>query len=91
ADKFISEYQLVGLGGTSFLDVFRYADDFPKNNAGKRLRGLFFFTDAYGDFPKTKRNYQTTFFVPEDGYKSDYDFVPKWIELVHYNDEDGVN
>ena len=90
ADKFIRDYEGVGWGGTSFDCVFKYADDFSKNNRGKKLKGLFFFSDAMGYFPDKKPKYRTTFFVPVDNDPmfccDNYLCVPDWVELVKYKD-----
>ncbi|MGN1415782.1 MAG: VWA-like domain-containing protein [Oscillospiraceae bacterium] len=91
AADMIKNYEVQGLGGTDFTCVFDYADDFPKNNHGKRLKGLFFFSDAIGMFPDEKPPYRTTFFVPgESPWDFDSPFspnVPQWVELVHYYDD----
>lgn len=90
ANKFISEYKGVGFGGTDFRCVFDYADNFGKVSKGKKLKGLFFFSDAMGNFPKKKPVYPTTFFVPvndsQDSFYNYSDFVPDWVELVKYRD-----
>ena len=85
ADKFISGYTAHGFGGTDFHCVFEYADNFSKVSNGRRLKGLFFFSDACGSFPQKKKFYPTTFFVP-DGSCFSEDYVPEWVELVHYDD-----
>ena len=76
-----------GFGGTDFNCVFDYADEFRKKSGGRPLKGLFFFSDACGNFPDEKKEYPTTFFVPETTYALDLEsFVPGWVELVHYKD-----
>lgn len=85
ADKFISGYTAHGFGGTDFHCVFDYADNFSKASNGKKLKGLFFFSDACGSFPQKKKSYPTTFFVPDCSWFSE-DYVPEWVELVHYDD-----
>ena len=86
ADEFIRNYNPYGFGGTSFKCVFDYADNFSKISSGRKLKGLFFFSDACGEFPREKKSYPTTFFVPECDWFN-LDFVPNWVELVHYNDD----
>lgn len=90
AEKLIRDYKGTGWGGTSFECVFDYADNFSKNNRGKKLKGLFFFSDAMGSFPEQKPKYRTTFFVPVDNDPmfcyDNYCFVPDWAELVKYKD-----
>lgn len=90
AEKLVSNYKGIGWGGTSFECVFEYADDFSKNNRGKKLKGLFFFSDAMGFFPSEKPKYRTTFFVPVNDelmlFNDNYVSVPDWVELVKYKD-----
>ena len=93
AERFIRDYDKhtsSGWGGTNFNCVFDYADDFKKHNNGKKLKGLFFFSDGCGAFPENKRKYLTTFFIPVYGnndLQGDYSFIPPWVECVKYNDE----
>lgn len=93
AKRLLEKYEGRGWGGTDFHCVFDYADKFSKKNRGKKLRGLFFFSDAMGSFPDKKPKYKTTFFVPVDknsrsgfGYIDDFSFVPNWVDLVKYDD-----
>lgn len=88
AERLVKEYKAWGFGGTDFRCVFSYADNFPQLSGGRQLKGLFFFSDAMGSFPDDKKPYKTTFFVPDSQYSENesYDFVPDWIELIHYND-----
>lgn len=91
ADKFLSNYGGQGWGGTDFNCVFNYADMYSSNNCGKKLKGLFFFSDGMGSFPFEKPSYRTTFFVPVDkGSAPFFCFdpvsVPEWVELVKYDD-----
>lgn len=86
---FFDDYEESGWGGTDFRCVFNYADEFAKNNNGKRLKGLFFFSDGYGFFPDDKPSYRTTFFIPKDENSGEYfepSNVPDWVELVRYTD-----
>jgi len=85
ADRFISEYTARGFGGTDFNCVFDYADNFASKSKGKKLKALFFFSDACGAFPKEERSYPTTFFVPQDNSIVEK-YAPNWIELVRYDD-----
>lgn len=90
AEILVQDYSPGGWGGTDFRCVFEYADNFSKKNRGKKLKGLFFFSDACGAFPDTKPSYRTTFFVPAEDDQAysffDTDFVPEWVELVKYKD-----
>ena len=84
-----NDHTMHGWGGTDFQCVFEYADNFRKNNRGKKLNGLFFFSDGYGAFPPEKRKYRTTFFIPygRSGFSDDLSFIPDWVECVKYDDE----
>lgn len=91
ADKLLEKYEGSGWGGTDFNCVFGYADEYSRKNHGKKLKGLFFFSDAFGSFPTSRPSYRTTFFVPrqvtENGlFAPEFDFVPDWVELVKYED-----
>lgn len=88
ADKFIKNYTGHGFGGTDFNCVFDYANTFSEKSGGKRLKGLFFFSDACGNFPYEKPYYKTTFFVPVEscgGFELGFG-IPEWVELVKYDD-----
>ncbi|MCI7766901.1 MAG: VWA-like domain-containing protein [Oscillospiraceae bacterium] len=91
ADSLVTNYNPGGWGGTDFRCVFEYADNFSRKNRGKKLKGLFFFSDACGAFPDKKPSYRTTFFVPTNSDDSPFsyfnlDYVPDWVELVRYED-----
>lgn len=90
AQRLISDYRGIGWGGTDFICVFDHANEFAKKNHNRKLKGLFFFSDAFGSFPDEKPTYKTTFFVPDESKTFgavDYQFVPKWVDLVKYNDD----
>lgn len=90
AQRLISDYKGIGWGGTDFTCVFDHANEFTKKNHNRKLKGLFFFSDAFGCFPEEKPYYKTTFFVPDESKTMgdvDYRFVPKWVDLVKYNDD----
>lgn len=88
ADKFIKNYKGEGFGGTDFNCAFNYADSFSEKSNGKKLKGLFFFSDACGSFPYEEPSYRTTFFVPAEScdYVETRFGVPEWIEFVKYDD-----
>ncbi len=87
--SFFDNYKGEGWGGTNFRCVFDYADKFAQNNNGKRLKGLFFFSDGEGFFPDEKPSYRTTFFIPKSENSGEFyepNFAPDWVELVRYTD-----
>ncbi|MBQ6661954.1 MAG: leucine-rich repeat protein [Firmicutes bacterium] len=85
-EKFQEELTVKGMGGTDFRPVFRYVEQLIDRKEFHDLRGLIYFTDGYGTFPKQKPPYQTAFvFLDEDYREAD---VPSWaIRLVLKPDE----
>ncbi len=70
-DDYIKNFELKGGGGTNFVPVFEYLNNFVKN-----LKGLIYFTDGYGTYPLKRPPYKTAFVFIEEEYKGN-DF-PKW-------------
>ena len=77
--------ELKGFGGTDFRPVFEFVNKKVKDKEFTNLKGLIYFTDGYGTFPKKKQEYDVAFvFVNEN---NDPDFeppeVPPWaIKLI---------
>jgi predicted metal-dependent peptidase len=84
-EQYIKNMKLKGFGGTDFRPVFEFVNNQIANKVFTDLKGLIYFTDGYGTFPKAKQPYDTAFvFVNE---RNDPDFeppeVPPWaIKLV---------
>ena len=80
-DEYLKTMQIKGLGGTDFRPVFKKVDELVKNKEFKNLKGLIYFTDGYGVFPKRKPNYDTAFVFVKDDYE--IPDVPPWaIKLI---------
>lgn len=85
-DQYIKNMKIRGLGGTDFKPVFSYVDMLIKNREFENLKGLIYFTDGYGEFPKMKPVYKTAFVYIDDEYNNLE--VPPWaIKLVLQKDE----
>ena len=85
-DDYLENMTLKGFGGTDFRPVFHYVDELVKNKEFTNLKGLIYFTDGYGDFPKRQPDYNTAFVFVEDEYGIPE--VPVWaIKLVLQSDE----
>ena len=85
-DSYIKNMEIKGLGYTDFRPVFNYVDNMIKNNEFSNLKGLIYFTDGYGEFPRKKPTYNTAFIYVDDGFNNPY--VPSWaIKLVLQKDE----
>lgn len=79
--EYIENLKLKGGGGTNFTPVFDHVNKMVKENAFKKLKGLLYFTDGYGIFPKEKTPYDTVFvFVQEEDFSSVT--VPPWAMKV---------
>ena len=85
-DKYLKTMQIRGLGGTDFRPAFEYVDRLIQDKEFTNLKGLIYFTDGYGVFPKRKPEYDTAFVFVDDAYNNPD--VPPWaIKLVLQRDE----
>lgn len=85
-DHYIENMKLLGLGGTDFRPVFTYVDQLIKDKEFTHLKGLIYFTDGWGEFPKKKPNYDVAFVYIEDDYTNPD--VPPWaMKIILQNDE----
>ena len=85
-DNYIGNMKLLGLGGTDFRPVFTYVDQLIKDKEFTHLKGLIYFTDGWGEFPKKKPNYDVAFVYIEDDYTNPD--VPPWaMKVVLQSDE----
>ena len=75
-EYYIKNLQLKGFAGTDFRPVFRYVKDLIREKKLTRLRGMLYFTDGYGIFPKERPSWDTCFVIPGD-YDSEI-HVPGW-------------
>lgn len=73
--QLLNRFTIVGGGGTDFRPAFSYVDELVKSGVLKNLKGLLYFTDGKGIYPKKKPAYQTAFLFLEE-----YDdaSVPAW-------------
>jgi predicted metal-dependent peptidase len=85
-DDYLKNMQIHGLGGTDFRPVFTYVEELRRAKEFVNLKGLIYFTDGYGEFPRQKPDYDTAFvFVDNEYHNPD---VPSWtIKLVLQEDE----
>ena len=66
-----------GRGGTNFTPVFDLVEKLRKGGALKRLKGLLYFTDGDGVYPRRPTPYETAFvFTTRRALERD---IPKWI------------
>ncbi len=85
-DNYMANMQIKGLGGTDFRPVFGYVDELVSKKEFSNLKGLIYFTDGVGTYPKKQPLYNTAFVFLEEGY--DNPEVPVWaIKLVLQPDD----
>lgn len=83
---FMEDFELRGSGGTDFRPVFQYVDRLIEEKAFQNLKGLIYFTDGYGTFPRRRPAYDTAFVF----YHEDYTdvSVPPWaMKLILGKDD----
>lgn len=66
ADAYLRDFTIKGMGGTDFRPVFEYVNALLQANEFDDLRGLLYFTDGRGVFPRVKPPYDTAFVFTED-------------------------
>lgn len=80
-DEYIKNLKLRGFGGTDFRPVFSYVERMRKKKEFTDLKGLIYFTDGDGTFPKQMPDYRTAFVFLESEHELPE--VPPWaIRLV---------
>lgn len=80
-DMYLKNMTLKGFGGTDFRPVFDHVDSLIEQKEFTNLKGLIYFTDGYGTFPRSKPNYETAFVFVRDNYEIPE--VPVWaIKLI---------
>ena len=83
-DGFLRNLEIKGLGGTDFRPVFHYINELIRKKELRNLRGLLYFTDGKGTYPKRKPVYDTAFiFVDDDACGDD---VPAWAMKVYFDE-----
>jgi len=84
-ERYIKTMELKGFGGTDFRPVFEFVNQKIKEKVFTDLKGLIYFTDGYGIFPKAKQEYDVAFVFVNESNSPDFEppDVPPWaIKLV---------
>lgn len=78
--QYCKKLEIQGRAGTDFRPVFRYVEKLRRERELKDLKGLIYFTDGDGIYPREAPEYETAFvFVKKtEGMK----FVPKWARCL---------
>lgn len=86
-DKYLKTMVLKGFGGTDFRPVFTYVQDLINKGEFTNLKGLIYFTDGYGTFPRIQPPYTTAFVMLRDDTYDEPE-VPVWaVKLVLEKDD----
>lgn len=86
-DYYINNIQLHGFGGTDFRPAFEYVNELNHSGVFHDLKGLLYFTDGIGIYPKKIPDYLTTF-VFVDSESIMYAKVPNWAIQILLEKED---
>ena len=85
-DLYLENLQLRGFGGTDFRPVFDYVNLLIEKGELTDLRGLVYFTDGEGVFPRRQPAYDAVFVFLDDGYSDPH--IPPWALKVILNEKD---
>lgn len=83
---FMEDFELRGSGGTDFRPVFQYVDRLIEEKAFQNLKGLIYFTDGYGTFPKRRPAYDAAFVFYHEDY-TDVNVPPWAMKLILGKDD----
>ena len=75
-ENYMNHVQLIGEGGTDFRPAFAYVEDLIQKKQFLSLRGLLYFTDGKGIYPKRKPPFETAFIFCGEDY--DDSALPPW-------------
>ena len=84
--QYMKQFVIKGSGGTDFRPVFEYVNNLIEQKIFQNLKGMIYFTDGYGIFPKKPPCYDTAFVFVTKG--DNIVTVPSWamkIILTEYN------
>ena len=81
-ERYMETMQLVGFGGTDFRPVFDYVGLLIEKGELTDLRGLVYFTDGEGTYPRRPPAYDAVFAFLNDGYYDPH--VPPWAHKVFF-------
>ncbi len=76
-EEYAKHFTVKGGFGTDFRPAFQYVEQLRRTHVLKSLRGLLYFTDGFGIYPKKKPDYDTAFVFWKDEELDDTK-VPSW-------------
>lgn len=84
--QYMDHLQLYGDGGTDFRPAFTYVQQLIDQGEFKNLKGLLYFTDGKGTFPRKRPSYDAAFILFREDYKEVS--VPPWAIRLMLDEED---
>lgn len=85
-ELYLEGMQLKGFGGTDFRPLFAYVDRLVEKGEFSDLRGVVYFTDGQGTFPRRPPGYEVAFVFLDDGFSDPV--VPPWALKVILNERE---
>lgn len=79
--EYMEHLKLIGEGGTDFRPAFEYVNQLIEQGEFYHLKGLIYFTDGKGTYPKKKPSYETAFIFMQEEYE-DIDVPPWAVKLI---------
>lgn len=77
--EYINNFEVIGGSGTDFRPALEYVNDMKQKMLFKNLKGVIYFTDGYGEYPKKALDFETVFvFCIDDEYITEDINVPSW-------------
>lgn len=92
-EEYMEHFTLTGNGGTDFRPAFDYVNELIERKEFHFLKGMIYFTDGLGIYPKKRPAYETAFVFMEEDYEDAQ--VPPWamkliIEKEQLEEEAGL-
>lgn len=73
---YMEHFEVIGSGGTDFRPAFEYVEMLCRKKEFTNLKGLLYFTDGFGAYPRRMPPFQTAFvFMDDENREAD---VPPW-------------
>ena len=85
----MDNFELHGGGGTDFRPALEMVSVMREEMKFKKLKGVLYFTDGFGEYPQKPLDFETIFvFCIDDEYITDDIAVPSWaMKIVLSKDE----
>ena len=85
-EEYLQHFTLTGGGGTDFRPAFAYVRELCERDEFRDLRGMIYFTDGHGIYPKRRPPWETAFVFMEEDYTDKG--VPPWAIRLLIERED---